>query len=153
MRKAAKSAADLSLAQVFEFEHGRMRLRSGADADVLLEAQQIAVGILAEELAYAGFEVAGAIPLFFHGQEKMGRVAQVFIDGIEIVDAHFQIDSASERRDEFAGDPVALFADLVEHEMDAAFDEIGKALLHTGVADLETAEVKIEGEAGVKIAH
>jgi hypothetical protein len=132
----------------------RFSAPDGACADVMLQADQVSVRILDDELAAAKLGVIPPVPALFQGQEDGQTGADDGgMKGIGILDADLEVDAAPigtlERglRQHPRSGRVFL-----EHELSAIAIEIGEAILGPREQDAEAEQADIESEAPVEIA-
>ena len=115
----------------------------------MVEAQEISVRILHDELAGADLGVVAAIPAFLYGQEDgKTRIDDGRVKGVRVLDADLEVDAAPERRLEWRRrEHPGPKLKLLEHQLRAASVQKRETLLGPIVQNAKVEEADVKGEA------
>ena len=126
--------------------------QSGSLADFLLEAQQVAVGVLDQELADSNVDVSRPVPLLFgFDEDRPSCLCDALQRAVQIVDLNLEVDTPTKGELKGTCRPRPTLVDLVKHHVCAAHNEVSKSLFGTLVSQREANEVAPETFGGLVI--
>ena len=116
--------------------------QSGSLADFLLEAQQVAVGVLDQELADSNVDVSRPVPLLFgFDEDRPSCLCDALQRAVQIVDLNLEVDTPTKGELKGTCRPRPTLVDLVEHQVRVTQDEVAESFLRPLVAKGKTDEV------------
>lgn len=118
-------------------------------AQRLLRADQVAVGVLDQDLADSRYRLPGAVPpLLDTAEQRPARRVQASQHSFEVRDSELEVDPTAQRCLQSGGDPRLADTGLVQHEVSVVQYQVGKALVETCMLLPEPQQVTPEPLAG-----
>lgn len=107
-----------------------------------LEAKQIPIWILNQELAHPDFNSIPAVPLFFGlHEERPSGLRQIIKKRAQFSHLNLEIYPSTQGRFEGPGDPLPAFSELVKHDLRAVEVQIYETLFISTIGNGKAAEI------------
>ncbi len=107
-----------------------------------LEAKQIPIRILNQELANPHFNSIPAVPLFFGlHEERPSGLLQIIKKRVQLRHLNLEVYPSTQGRFEGPGDPLPAISELVKHDLRAVEVQIYEALFISTIGNGKAAEI------------